>query len=105
MRTRRALVLLTLLVALTGLSVALLVARPQVSHAQVASVEAAVAGGGEYQLAVLPAGPGEAKQWLVLNTRTGELSHWVERADHYAVYTQLKPGRISTGFERVPKSP
>ena len=79
--------------------------RPPAAHAQNTAAIPSAATGGEYQLAVLPAGPGEPKQWLVLNTRTGELAHWVERVDHYAVYTQLKPGRISTGFERVPKSP
>ena len=104
MRLRLFAVFLVGLAAAVG-AVALQALRPTLGHAQATASGPGATAEGEYQLAVLPAGQGEPKQWLVLNTRTGELAHWVEREDHYAVFTQLKPGRISTGFERVPKSP
>ena len=102
MRSRFVLTSLTLLAALSGAAAALF-ARPSAGRAQDVQAAPMSAIGVGYQLAVLPTTPGQPREWLVLNTRTGEVEHWQERSDEYVVHHGLRPGKISTNFDRTRK--
>ena len=69
---RRAPLFLSVMAAtLLGAMAALLVPRAGAQHLSPSQRE-----GGPYQLEVLPGAPDGHREWLVLDTRTGEQYHW-----------------------------
>lgn len=65
--------------------------RPAGAQAQ-PSAALAAGNDGRYQLQALPGG---AREWVILDTRTGKVQHWSTDSEHYTV-TTLEPG-LKTG--------
>ena len=110
MRLRLLLVSLTLTAALAGAGLTML-ARPaagrapdasNVSHSSAAPDDTDL---GRYQAVPLPAdSPGDDREWLVIDTRTGEVAHWREQGGAYVGHTGIGAGRIQAMQTRVPKA-
>ena len=101
MRSRPLVLSLSLLAALSGVAAALAL-QPTRSGAQAAAAPSVV--GPRYQLSVLPARQAtDDREWLVLDTHTGAVTHWRAEGSAYVAYSDLTPNRVGVIQARVPK--